>query len=168
MGSLEVNSVLTFEDGLGVTKFSNVKAADGTIPYSPNGVLVNTDFPLFRLAEMYLIYIEAVKRGGTGGSEATAVSYFNKLRERAYTNTTGNVASVTLEDVFNERQRELYWEGFRRTDLIRFNRFTSASYLWPWKAGVAAGAGADDHYNIFPIPSAEIISNTNLIQNAGY
>jgi len=168
MGSLEVNSVLTFEDGTGVTKFSNIKASDGTTPYSPNGVLVNTDFPLFRLAEMYLIYIEAVKRGGTGGSDATAVTYFNKLRERGYGNTNGNVASVSLEDVFNERQRELYWEGFRRTDLVRFNRFTSASYLWPWKAGVAGGAEADGHYNIFPIPSPEIISNTNLVQNPGY
>ena len=74
MGSLEVNSVLTFEDGIGVTKFSNVKASDGTTPYSPNGVLVNTDFPLFRLAEMFLIYTEAVKRGGTGGNDATALT----------------------------------------------------------------------------------------------
>jgi hypothetical protein len=115
-----------------------------------------------------LTYIEAVKRGGAGGSEVTALNYFNLLRERAFGNTNGNLGSITLEDVFNERQRELYWEGFRRTDLVRFNRFTSASYLWPWKAGVAAGAGAADHYKIFPIPSAEIISNTNLTQNPGY
>jgi hypothetical protein len=73
-----------------------------------------------------------------------------------------------LDDVLNERQRELYWEGFRRTDLIRFGYFTSGSYLWPWKAGVATGAGADSHYALFPIPSSEILSNTNLIQNTGY
>jgi hypothetical protein len=168
LGSLEINSVLDFNSGLGVTKFSNVQASDGTTPYSPNGVLVNTDFPLFRLGEMYLTYIEAVERGGSGGSEATALNYFNLLRERAHGNTSGNVASVSLEDIFNERQRELYWEGLRRTDLVRFNRFTSASYLWPWKAGVPTGAGADSHYNVFPIPSAEIISNTNLVQNPGY
>lgn len=168
LGALELNSVLTFEDGVGVSKFSNVKASDGTTPYSPNGVLVSTDFPIFRLAEMFLTYTEAVKRGGSGGSDATAVSYFNKLRERAYGNTTANVSSVTLDDVLNERQRELYWEGFRRTDLIRFNKFTSASYLWPWKAGVAAGAGAGNHFNLFPIPSPEIISNNNLVQNPGY
>lgn len=168
LGSLEMNSVLDFNAGLGVTKFSNIQASDGTTPYSPNGVLVNTDFPLFRLAEMYLIYIESVKRGGAGGSESTALSYFNLLRERGFENNSGNVGSITLEDVFNERQRELYWEGFRRTDLIRFNRFTSGTYLWPWKAGVATGAGAADHYKLFPIPSAEIISNTNLIQNPGY
>lgn len=166
-GSLEINSVLNFNDGLSVAKFSNLNL-DGTQPYSPNGVLVSTDFPLFRLAEMYLVYIEAVKRGGTGGSDATALLYFNKLRERAYENTSGDVSSFTLDDVLNERQRELYWEGFRRTDLVRFNRFTSATYLWPWKSGVATGAGADIHYNIFPIPTPEIISNTNLVQNPGY
>jgi len=162
LGSLEISSVLNFNEGLNVAKFSNVNS-DGTIPYSPNGVLVNTDFPLFRLAEMYLTYIEAVKRGGTGGDNATALSYFNKLRERGYENTSGDVSSFTLDDVLNERQRELYWEGFRRTDLIRFGYFTSGSYLWPWKAGVAGGAGADNHFNIFPIPSTEIISNNNLV-----
>ena len=166
-GALEIASVLNFNDGLGVTKFSNMNS-DGTTPYSPNGVLVNTDFPLFRLAEMYLTYIEAVKRGGTGGSDATALQYFNRLRERGYENTSGNVTAYTLDDVLNERKRELYWEGFRRTDLIRYNYFTSATYLWPWKAGVANGTGADSHYNIFPIPSTEILSNTNLIQNPGY
>ncbi|MDQ2720054.1 MAG: RagB/SusD family nutrient uptake outer membrane protein [Bacteroidota bacterium] len=167
LGTLEINDVGNFNQGLGVTKFSNVNS-DGTTPYSPNGVLVNTDFPLFRLAEMYLTYIEAQKRGGTGGDEATALSYFNKLRERAYENTSGDVSSFTLDDVLNERQRELYWECFRRTDLIRFNYFTSGTYLWPWKGGVAQGQGADAHYNIFAIPSTEIISNPNLVQNPGY
>ncbi len=167
MGSLEINSVLNFNDGLGVTKFSNLNA-DSTQPYSPNGVLVNTDFPLFRLAEMYLVYIEAVKRGGAGGSDATALDYFNRLRQRAYENTSGNVSSFTLDDVLNERQRELYWEAARRTDLIRFDRFTSGSYLWPWKGGAAGGTGVDNHFKLFPIPSTDIISNTNLVQNQGY
>lgn len=169
-GNLEISSVLNFYDGPEVWKFNNLNS-DGSTPYSPNGVLVNIDFPLFRLAEMYLVYIEASKRGGTGGgdvTDATALQYFNKLRERAYGNTSGNVSSYTLDDVLNERQRELYWEGFRRTDLIRYNLFTSGTYLWPWKAGVPGGAGADSHYNIFPIPSSEILSNTNLSQNPGY
>lgn len=164
-GNLEINNVLNFNDGLGVRKFSNVNS-DGTTPYSNNGVLVNTDFPLFRLAEMYLTYIEASKRSGT--DDATALTYFNKLRERAYESTSGNVTSYTLADVLNERQRELYWEGFRRTDLIRFGYYTSANYLWPWKGGVAEGAGVDNHFNLFPIPSTEILSNTNLVQNPGY
>jgi len=167
LGTLDISSVLDFNQGLGVTKFRNVNT-DGTIPYSPNGVLVSVDFPLFRLAEMYLTYIEAVKRGGTGGSDATALQYFNLLRARGYENTNGNVTGITLDDVFNERQKELYWECQRRTDLIRFNRFTSGTYLWPWKAGVAGGAAADAHFNVFPIPSTEIISNLNLKQNPGY
>ena len=167
LGALEMDDVLNFESGVGVNKFRNVNS-DGSIPYSPNGVLVSIDFPLFRLAEMYLTYTEAVKRGGTGGSDATALKYFNDLRVRAFGNNSNNVSTVSLDDILKERQKELYWEAHRRTDLIRFNRFNNASYLWPWKAGVKAGAGADDHYKLFPIPAAEIISNTNLTQNPGY
>ncbi len=166
-GNLEINNLLNFNDGIGVYKFSNLTSA-GETPYSPNGVLVNTDFPLFRLAEIYLIYIEAVKRGGSGGDEATALQYFNLLRQRGYGNSNGNVSSFTLDDVLKERQRELYWEGSRRTDLIRFGSFTGSSYLWPWKGGVKDGAGVDSHYALFPIPAAEIISNPNLNQNPGY
>ena len=117
---------------------------------------------------MYLVYIEAVKRGGAGGTEATAIQYFNLLRQRAYGNNSGNINSYSLDDVLNERQRELYWEGHRRTDLVRFNHFTSAAYLWPWKAGVAAGTGVNNKYNIFPIPATEIIANNKLTQNPGY
>lgn len=165
-GNIDVNNPLVFGDGLSVQKFSNL-TVDSTIPYSPNGVLCNTDFPLFRLAEMYLVYIEATKRGGNG-SAATALQYFNLLRTRGYENASGNVTSYTLDDVLKERQRELYWEGFRRTDLIRFGQFTGGTYVWPWKGGVKDGAGVDTHYNLFPIPAAEIISNPNLAQNPGY
>ena len=99
--------------------------------------------PIFRLAEMYLIYAEAVKRGGTGGDEATALGYINLLRTRAYTNTSGNISAgqFTLDFILDERGRELYWEGFRRTDLIRYNKFVEGTYLWPWKGGVSSGTG---------------------------
>jgi len=166
-GNLEINSPLTFSDGISVYKFTNVTST-GQIPYSPNGVLCNTDFPLFRLGEMYLVYIEATTRGGTGGDAATALQYFNLLRARGYENTNSNVSGYTLDDVLKERQRELYWEGFRRTDLIRFGEFTGSNYVWPWKGGVKDGAGVDGHYVLFPIPAAEIISNPNLTQNPGY
>ena len=167
MTGVQTCALPIFNDGLRVGKFSNV-ASDNTIPYSPNGTLVNTDFPLFRLAEMYLVYAEAVKRGGTGGDDATALLYMNKIRERAYGNTTNDFTSFTVDDVLAERGRELYWEGFRRTDLIRYDRFTSASYVWPWKGGVKAGAGVDPRYNLFPIPASEIISNPHLVQTNGY
>jgi hypothetical protein len=166
-GTLAVADELNFSDGLEVVKFTN-KTSDGTTVPSPNGELVSTDFPLFRLAEMYLVYIEAVARGGNGGSSAQALLYFNMLRERAYENTNGNVSSYTLDDILNERQRELYWECFRRTDLIRYGYFTSGSYLWPWKGGVVNGTGVNSIYNIFPIPSTDILTNTHLQQNPGY
>lgn len=166
-GTLDINDPLDFGQGIGVYKFTNLTST-GATPYSPNGVLCNTDFPLFRLAEMYLVYIEAVSRGGSGGDQATALTYFNLLRTRGYENNSGNVASFTTRDVLNERQRELYWECFRRTDLIRFGLYTSSSYLWPWKGGVAAGTGVDAHYALLPIPSSETISNPNLKQNTGY
>jgi hypothetical protein len=163
----DIADVLTFTEGLEVFKFTNV-ASNGTTPYSPNGVLCSTDFPLFRLAEMYLVYAEAEKRGGTGGSDAIALQYLNLVRARGYENSNGALTSFALSDVLDERARELYWEGFRRTDLIRYGKFTDGSYLWPWKAGVQAGAGTDAHYGLFPIPASEIISNTNLTQNTGY
>lgn len=166
-GNLEVNDVLTFNDGLGVYKFNNISST-GTVPPSPNGVLCSVDFPLFRLGEMYLIYAEAVLRGGSGGSASTALTYFNLLRTRGYENTSGNVGSLSLQGILDERMRELYWEGFRRTDLIRFEKFTGSAYLWPWKGGVKAGAGVDGHFNLFPIPAAETIANPNLQQNPGY
>lgn len=165
-GNLEVNDVLTFNDGKGVYKFNN-KTSTGATPPSANGVLCSIDFPLFRLAEMYLVYAEAVLRGGSG-SASTALQYVNLLRARGYGNTSGNLAAVTLQDILNERARELYWEGFRRTDLIRFGQFTGSSYLWPWKGGVKDGAAIGADYALFPIPASEIIANPNLHQNKGY
>lgn len=161
----EIDNVGTFTDGLRTTKFRNINS-DGSIPANA-GTFCNIDFPLFRLAEMYLIYDEAQLRSGTG-SKDDAINYFNLLRERAYGNTSGDVSDITLDDVFNERVRELYWEGFRRTDLIRFGEFTSSSYLWPWKGGIKDGTGVSDKYNLFPLPSTDIIANPNLTQNAGY
>jgi hypothetical protein len=161
-----INSIGTFTDGLATTKFQNVTSTGAT----PAGasVYASTDFPLFRLGEQYLIYAEAVLRGGSGGSMAQAVTYFNMLRERAYGNTNGDVTSIALQDIINERGRELYWECFRRTDLIRFGLFTSQSFLWPWKGGVSSGTGVNAQYNIFPIPSTDLAANPNLVQNPGY
>src|SRR5690606_29318063 len=109
-----------FTEGLAVTKFSN-KTSTNENGKSINGTFVSTDFPLFRLAEQYLIYAEAVLRGGTGGSNTQALAYLNLLRERAYGNASGNLSNISLDIVLEERSRELYWEAFRRTDLIRMD-----------------------------------------------
>ncbi len=164
---LEINDVGKFTDGYAVTKFKNITStgnpgSDLTFP--------DTDFPLFRLADVYLMYAEAVVRGGTGGDMATAVSYINKLRERAYGNNSGDITAndLTLDFILNERARELYWEAQRRTDLIRFGKFTSSSYLWPWKGGVKEGTATDSHYNLYPLPASDVTANPNLTQNTGY
>lgn len=156
-------------DGYFVTKFRNINR-DGTLGYQLVDLGVGIDMPLFRLAEQYLIYAEAVVRGGTGGDMATALGYVNAIRTRAYGGTTGNISQgqLTLSFLIDERGREFYWEGFRRTDLIRFNRFVESTYLWPWKGGVPNGTGVDARYKLFPIPASEINNNSNLVQNPGY
>jgi hypothetical protein len=125
---------------------------------------------LFRLAEINLIYAEAVLRGGTGGDAATALTLVNALRQRAYGNTSGNItaAQLTLDFILNERARELYYEAHRRTDLIRHGKFTTAAYLWAWKGGVLEGRAVDAKYNLFPLPTTDLSSNPNLKQNPGY
>jgi hypothetical protein len=154
-------------DGFLAIKFKNINR-DGSLGYSTGGNLgVGIDMPLFRLAEQYMIYAEADIRKN-GGASATSIGYFNKIRERAYGNQNGNVSSISLQNILDERMREFYWEGFRRTDLVRFNQFTSSTYLWPWKGNVANGTGVDSYRNLYPIPAPELSSNSNLIQNTGY
>ena len=125
---------------------------------------------MFRLADVYLTYAEAVLRGGQGGDMGTALTLVNALRERAYGNTTGNitVAELDLQFILDERARELYWEGHRRTDLIRFGVFTSEGYTWAWKGDTQEGTATQDFYNLYPIPASDINSNPKLEQNPGY
>lgn len=154
-------------DGLRTTKFRNVSST-GVMGGSQDGTMSSLDFPLMRLADLYLVYAEAVLRGGSGGSMNQALIYFNALRQRAYGNTSGNVSAITLNDILDERGRELYLEGYRRTDLIRFGKFTGSAYLWPWKGGVKAGKSLEDFRALLPLPVSDVIANPNLTQNTGY
>ena len=165
--NLEINDIGEFRDGYSIRKWKN-KTSTGA--NGSNLTWVDTDFPMFRLAEAYFIYAEAVLRGGTGGSATQALTYINNLRQRAYGNTSGNIsaAQLTLDFILDERAREMVWEAKRRTDLIRYNQFTTATYLWPWKGNVKDGAAVASTRNLFPIPSAEINTNPNLVQNPGY
>lgn len=159
----EIASVSTFTNGYGVKKFKNITST-GTFGKDPGGQFVDTDIALIRLAEVYLNYAEAAVRSGS--NTATALQYVNALRTRA---GAGNLAALTTNDVLNERSRELYWEGFRRTDLIRHGLFTSSAYVWPFKGGVASGTGVDAYRNLYPIPTNIILSSDGvLIQNPGY
>ncbi|MDO5608715.1 MAG: RagB/SusD family nutrient uptake outer membrane protein [Capnocytophaga sp.] len=165
----EISSVAIFTEGYALTKFKNVTTA-GVAGKDPAGDFPDTDLPIIRLAEIYLNYAEAVLRGGSGGDAATALGYVNQLRQRGYGNASGNItaAQLTLDFVLDERARELYWEGFRRSDLIRYNRFTTGDYLWTFKGGSANGASVGAYRRLFPIPANAILTNRNLTQNDGY
>jgi hypothetical protein len=161
-----INSIGNFDDGIKAPKFSNRKS---TGEAGQHGEFVDTDYPMFRLADAYLIYAEAQLRGG-GGTKAQALTYVNALRQRAFGNTNGNItdAQLTLDFILDERGREFLWEGQRRNDLIRYDKFTGGSYLWSWKGGTQAGVATGAHLNLYPIPANEISANPNLKQNPGY
>ena len=166
--NLEIESIPPFEDGYAVTKWKNVDS-NGNQGSDSAGNFVDTDIPLIRLAEIYLNYAEATLRGG-GGDTNTAVSLVNEIRERGFGGSSGTISSgdLTLDFILDERSRELYWEGLRRTDLIRYNRFTSSTYLWPFKGNEATGVGVDEYRNLFPLPANVVAINSNLTQNDGY
>jgi hypothetical protein len=168
--SLEIDRWLkTFEtEGWAVYKYSNVKSDGSAASHSE---WPDTDIALFRLAEVYLNYAEAVKRGGTGGSETDALKYINDLRQRGYGSTSANYNSfgdISLDDILDERSRELYWEALRRTDLIRYDYFTTTAYMWPFKGGVKNGSAVESYRNLYPIPASDMSVNSNLEQNEGY
>jgi hypothetical protein len=152
-------------EGWEVLKYRNVTST-GTVN---SDAWPDTDFPMFRLADVYLMYAEAVLRGGTGGDTGTAVKYINDLRARGYVGTQGKIdqSEMTLSFILDERARELYWEGVRRTDLIRYGLFTDG-YNWDFKGGVATGTNVDKHFIIYPIPATDLTVNGNLVQNPGY
>ena len=166
--SLEIENIPPFNNGYAVTKFKNVDS-NGNQGSDSGGDFVDSDLPLIRLAEIYLNYAEALLRGG-GGDMNLAVTKINELRTRAYGGTSGNINSgdLTLDFILDERSRELYWEGQRRTDLIRYNYFTTSDYLWPFKANQPGGTSSSAFRNIFPIPTTSISTNPNLQQNQGY
>jgi starch-binding outer membrane protein, SusD/RagB family len=165
--NLDINLITEFTDGFAMTKYKNITRTGAR---GSNIIHCDIDMPLFRLAEMYLIYAEAFKRNGTGATEADAVNYINLLRRRAFNGTDGDItaAGLTLDFILDERARELYWEGHRRTDLIRYNRFVEETYLWPWKGGTISGNSVPAFRKLYPIPSADLNANSNLVQNPGY
>ncbi len=161
---IEITDIGDRDSGYIITKYKNITS--GGAP-GPDPTFVDTDFPMFRFADVYLMFSEAVVRGGSGGTMTEAVGYINTLRTRA-NSTTITEANLDLAFLIDERSRELYWEGHRRQDLIRFGLYTGGNYNWVWKGGSATGIALSNHLNVYPLPSNSIAANPNLIQNPGY
>jgi hypothetical protein len=162
---VNVDDIGNYSNGIAAPKFIN-KTSGGA--NGQQSGMVDTDFPVFRLADAYLIYAEANIRGG-GGSATDALNYLNLIRQRAYGNTTANFAALPVVDtILAERGRELMFETTRRSDLVRFGLFSSAAYLWAWKGGVVGGQALPTGRDLYPLPANELIANPNLTQNPGY
>jgi starch-binding outer membrane protein, SusD/RagB family len=115
-------------------------------------------YVLLRFGEVYLNMVEAKVRGGThASSSTTALEDINALRA---IRGAAPLGSITLDDVLDERGRELYWEGLRRIDLIRFEKFNE-----PWSE---KGTNSDAFRVLYSIPQLAIDTNPNLKQNFGY
>lgn len=154
------------ENGYLCPKFTNwAYAADGSIDNAASGTpreVVGGDYPMIRLAEIYLSAAEAIMEGG-GGSQADALKYVNYIRERAGLTA---YTSLSLTNLRDERCRELYQECTRRTDLIRYGQWTSG-YNWAWKGGVATGKDLPNYTKLYPLPT-DIIVASGYEQNPGY
>jgi starch-binding outer membrane protein, SusD/RagB family len=164
--TITTDDIAEFTNGYSVMKYKNI-TRDGHL--GSNNLHMDIDFPLMRVADAYLMFAEAILRGGAGAGQAEALDAVNAIRDRAYGDESGRIiaSELTLDFILDERAREFYWEAYRRTDLVRFGKFTSSDYLWEWKGGVYEGRGLANHYNWFPIPASDIAANPNLQQN-GY
>jgi len=167
---IDITNVTVNGQGYILKKFSN-KTSAGVA--GPNSTFVDTDFPLFRLADAYLMCVEAQMRkdGATNGSNiknasSTSIGYMNDLRNRASSSNV-SASDVTLSYLLDERARELHWEGHRRQDLIRFGVYASG-YNWAWKGNIQNGTSISENMKLFPIPTNSMKGNTNLTQNTGY
>ena len=154
----DIDDIGEFTNGMAFRKFRN-RTSDGG--YGKESGFVDTDFPMMRYADVLLMAAECQVRGA---SVTGAISGFNEVRARA---GVARIANPTLQDILDERARELYQECWRRNDLIRFGQFTSG-YNWQWKGNVKEGTDVDAYRALFPIPDSDRLANTKLQQNPGY
>ena len=147
-------------NGASFVKWTNLHA-DGTAQHHQK--FSDTDFPVFRLAEIYLTRAEAKYRlnGSQDGLEDIL-----KVQDRA--NRQIKASSVDEQTLIDEWCREFYMEGRRRSDLVRFGLFTGSKYLWSFKGGSENGQGIPAKCDIYPIPGDEIKNNPNMTQNPKY
>ena len=154
----DIDDIGEFTNGYAFRKFRN-RTSDGG--YGKEKGFVDTDFPMMRYADVLLMAAECQLRGA---SVSGAIDGFNAVRARA---GLAPIANPTLQDILDERARELYQECWRRSDLIRFGQFISG-YNWQWKGNVKEGRDLDAYRVLFPIPDSDRLANTKLVQNQGY
>ena len=155
------DAITTFTDGISIVKWSNIRSDNGRVSDTS---WPDTDIPLFRYAEMYLIRAEAKWR--KSGNLNDALADINVLRDRAHAT---RLLSINSEmDILDEWCREFYLEGRRRSDLRRFDCFTGNKYLWDWKGGSATGTNVYSHYDVYPFPDTDLNNNSNLTPTPGY
>ena len=147
-------------NGASFVKWTNLHA-DGTAQHHQN--FSDTDFPMFRLAEIYLTRAEAKYR--LNGSQ-DGLADILEVQDRA--NRQIKASSVDEQTLIDEWCREFYMEGRRRSDLVRFGLFTGSKYLWSFKGGSENGQGIPTKFDIYPIPGDEIKNNPNMTQNPKY
>ena len=121
-------------------------------PMSGSGA--SNDFPIYRYADVLLMIAECNVRLGNASA---AKPFVDQIRQRAGLGIL--VSNPSLDDIYNERGFELSWEGHRRQDMIRFDKFLLANDF----RGVSA-----DYRKLFPIPTAALDANKGLKQNSGY
>ena len=169
--SLSISDETDYTKGYVYLKFNNIHA-DGTAGHHDKGQFVDTDFPMLRLGEAYLISAEADARLNGGTTSAEGTQRIKDLHARANIKTSNPLysqTSFTLNDIIKEWSREFGFEGQRRMHLIRFNMYGGQSnYTWEWMGGSKNGTQFNSRYNIFPIPDSDINANSNLKQNSGY
>lgn len=162
----EIENITKSAEGYGVCKFLNYNSDNST---NTDPSFADMDWPFMRAAEAYLNYAEADARlnGGKTSQEGTRI--LNKLRARANASTRAESSNYSLNEICDEWAREFYFEGMRRTTLIRFGLFGgNTGYNWDWKGGEQAGKDFEAYKNLYPIPLTQLQSNSNLKQNPGY
>ena len=170
-GKMPTNDeVYNFQYGWSCIKFNDIPADPvKASKYTDINTFSNIDLPVIRLGEIHLIYAEACVRLGEG---STAQSKMNELAVRTGVEAIELPQSWSNEarDMFvAERARELMWESCRRTDLIRYDLFCSAEYIWPFKGGESrVGSAFPEYKKLFAIPSKQLEANPNLHNPEGY
>ena len=169
--SMNNNNLYSFKNGWTCWKFNNIPSTVNDqkdyLAESKTKAYSDIDFPLIRLAEIYLIYAEACMRLE---QKSLAIPYLQELAERAGLDKDDVTVGLLTQDwLVKERARELYWEGHRRTDLIRYGLYHSDKMLWPYKGTDAfKGVAFEQYMNVFAIPPTELAANGELYQNFGY